>query len=306
MNAKLTMLLLFLIVSEIAYSQKIFKNINSTPKEWHQRSLSFLKETIINFQRKKIKTARDSFGYYENIAAMYANLGESADTVFKYIDKFLLSDKSMGCHDLVIHESIMKKSKNGMYYGKLDQQKYLKRLIPCKKYVDKQDQIWDQKIKSDSRYDQNMISLIGKMIEKDQRYRMDYDYNKQHPLDLQNQILLDSIFSNYGFPDKYRVSNIYASDVVTIFLHTEPEFQDKWIALLISTYKQGKLTSGDIRFVLDRYHTRKFEKQFFGTQLLYNNDTKKMEPVEKYTLNVQKKILDSLGLSELLQVNGKN
>lgn len=300
MKFKFIFLLLFVIVSEMANSQKVFENIDSTPIEWHERSLSYLKTATVNFQSKEIKTARDSCSYYRAVAAMYANLGESADTVFKYVDKFLTYDRYMGCNYLISTERIMKESKKGMYFGKLDQQKYLKRLIPCKKYVDKQDEISDQNIKSDPDFDQNMISLIGKMIEKDQRYRMDYDHIKQHPLDLQNQILLDSIFSDYGFPGKSRVSNIYASDVVTIFLHAEPDFQDKWLDLLISTYKQGELLPGDIQFVLDRYHTIKFEKQFFGTQLLFNNDTKKMEPVEKYTRKEQKKILDSLGLSELL------
>lgn len=300
MKVELLMLLLFLLVSEIAYSQKIFKNLNSTPIEWHERSLSYLKSSIQRFQDKEIKTSRDSFSYYRNIAAMYKNLGESADTVFKYVDLFLLYDKYMGCQHLVGHEKLMKESKNGMYYGKLDQQKYLKRLKLCKKYLIKQEQIVNLKIKSDSALDQNMISLIGKMIENDQKYRMEYDYKKQHPLDQQNQILLDSIFSNYGFPGKSRVSDIYTSDVVTIFLHTETEFQDKWIPLVITTHKRGELPSGEIQFILDRYHTRKFEKQFFGTQLLQNNDTKKMEPVEKYTRKEQKKILDSLGLSELL------
>ncbi len=301
MKVKLIFLLLFVILSEIANSQKIFENIDSTPIEWHKRSLSYLNEVTKNFQSKEIKTARDSCFYYRAVAAMYANLGESADTVFKYVDKSIKYDRYMGCNDLISSDRIMKESKNGMYYGKLDKQKYLKRLIPCKKYVEKQDRINDLKIKSNPDFDQNMISLIGKMIEKDQRYRMDYDYNKQHPLDLQNQILLDSIFSDYGFPGKSIVSDIYASDIATIFLHTEPDFQHKWIDLLISTYKQGELLRGDIVFVLDRYHTIKYEKQFFGTQLLYNNDTKKMEPVEKYTRKEQKKILDSLGLSKLLQ-----
>lgn len=293
---------LFLVYQGI--SQKEFKNLDSTPAEWHKFSLMYLKFTSQNFQNKENKTMEDTLWHFRNIAAMYSNLGESADTVFFYIDKMLRINKFFGCRELTAHEQVMKDSDDGMYYGKLDKNRYLNRLIPCQKYMKKFDEAQIKKIKSDTTLDQKMVSLIEIMINNDQKYRFGkYDHEKQYPLDVQNQLLLDSIFTNYGFPGKSRVSLLFASDVCTIFLHTEGDFQEKWLPLLIKSYKQDELSRGDIVLALDRFHTMKFNRQFFGTQRIMVNN--KLVNVEKYSDIEQRKILNELNLSELF-INKEN
>jgi len=299
MNKRLLFLfVLNLIFSFQGISQKEFKNIESTPIEWHEMSLAYLKMTSQDFQNKENKTMNDSLWHFRNIAQMYANLGECADTVFYYINKILSIDRFFGCRELVDHESVMKNSDDGMYFGKLDNTTYLNKLIPCQKYMKEYDEDEIKKIKNDTTLDQKMIALIEVMINNDQKFRLgSFNYKKQNQLDKQNQELLDSIFSNYGFPGKTKVGLLFASNMCTIFLHTEPDFQEKWIPLLIKTFKKNEISKGDIILVLDRFHTRKYNKQFFGTQRVMRNN--KLVNVDKYSDYEQKKLLYQLNLSEL-------
>lgn len=277
--------------------EKVFLNIKSTPERWHERSIEFLNQIEWKFKNGEFISTFDSCVYYESKANMYANLGESADTVFKYLDKSLSISRHYGCFILDSHESVMKNSKNGMYFGKLDSTRYFKRLIPCQIYLQKIENEEIQKIKKDSTYDQKMIRKIEKMHDEDQRYRAIDRMDLQYNYDQKNQILLDSIFKNYGFPGKSKVSSKYSSFLITIYLHTEIEFQEKWLPLLIENLKKKELSPGDLSFVLDRIHTFKYQKQFFGSQRLY--DAKgKMEKVEIYTETEKKKIFDELGISE--------
>ncbi len=296
------LVLLVFCSASIGFSQKVFKNLDSTPKEWHKLSLDYLEAVIYNFKNKKDKNKKDSIHYYRATAAMYANLGESADTVFKYIDKFLALDKSVGCLFMVAHESTMKDSKSGMYWGKLDKNKYLSRLIPCQNYIEGFNSDYEDKIKSDSTLDQNMILLIEKMEEDDQRYRNpEFDYEKQKPLDAKNQVLLDSIFTNYGFPGKSKVGIFHASVVATVFLHMDIDFQEKWQPLLVKNFKNKELDNGSIIFALDRYHVMKYKKQLFGTQQLYDSKTDRYEQAEKYSDQEREEILRSLGVYKELR-----
>jgi hypothetical protein len=84
-------------------AQKQFLNMNSTPESCHEYSLSMLRSCIYKFERKEKKTKIVSFEYYTGIAALYANLGESSDTVFHYIDLYLKIDLKFGC--VLIFES---------------------------------------------------------------------------------------------------------------------------------------------------------------------------------------------------------
>lgn len=285
---------------EIVYCQKEFNNIISTPESWHKGSLSFLNQIEYKFKNGEIKSLRDSVTYYRGIAQMYANLGESADTVFYYVDKSLSLSRYYGCFMLDSHESVMKNSKNGMYFGKLDSARYFKRLLPCQKYLKELENEEIKKIKSDSTLDQRMIKLIEEMHDKDQRFRAIDKMDLQYEYDQKNQYLLDSIFKTYGFPGKSKVSKKYSSFLITIYLHTEIEFQEKYLPLLIENLKKEEMSAGDLTFVLDRIYTFKYQKQFFGTQRLY--DAKgNMEKVEVYSDEERKKIFDELGITEYMK-----
>ena len=300
MKIKLIIIIVLTIVLFVPGSaQKEFKNLNSTPKEWHDKAFERLKAATQTFINNEDKTQKDSFQYFKQIAYIYADLGESADTVFYYIDKFLTMDRFWGCYQLIIHEDFIKEGENGMYWGKLNRIKYESRLFPCEKYLDEHHSAETNRIKNDSTLDQQMISLIQIMFNNDQRYRIVFDYKKQQPLDQRNQQLLDSIFTNYGFPGRTKVSMYYASHIITIFLHTDEDFQGKWLPLIIQAFKKNEIDKGNIKIVLDRYHTRKFNKQFFGSQRILDND--RWVEVPRYTAREQREILQELNLTELIK-----
>ncbi|MEZ4908592.1 MAG: hypothetical protein R2771_13355 [Saprospiraceae bacterium] len=296
---KYIFILLFLVNKEYFFAQKTFDNINSVPVEWRQRSLDFLNQTEMKYKKNEIKTLRDSATYFRNIASMYANLGESADTVFYYLDKMLSLSRYYGCFMLNSHEGVMKNSKNGMYFGNLDSARYFKILRPCQKYLEERNSEEIQKIKQNNSYDQNMIKLIEKMHDEDQLYRQIDRMDLQKKYDDKNLILLDSIFKNYGFPGKTRVGQRYSSYIMTIFLHTPIEYQEKNLPFLIENLKTGELMMGDMTYVLDRIYTFKYQKQFYGTQKLFDGSGNEIK-IEKYTEEEKKKIFKELGIDEYM------
>lgn len=279
------------------HAQKQFLNMNSTPESWHEYSLSMLRSCIYKFERIEKKTKIDSFEYYTGIAGLYANLGESSDTVFHYVDMYLNIDLKFGCVLFLSQENIMKDSKNGMYLGKLDPQRYMIRKVKCENYLNSLPKENDDAIKSNPKYDQKMIALIETMFEKDQKFRFFNQMDKQLIYDDQNRIILDSIFTNYGYPGISMVHNLYSTYVATIFLHMGPDFMEKWMPLLLKTFKSGDLDKVSIMFALDRLHTIKYERQFFGTQRISKKG--EMVNVPRYSVQEQMKILRNLDLLEL-------
>lgn len=300
MNSKIFLIPLIIIQilnHNTLFGQKYFSNLKSTPDRWHEQSLSNLRSINYEFERKKEKTKTDSVVYFSNLAGLYANLGESSDTVFYYLDKSLFIDKEFGCLLLIGSDKIMRNSNNGMYFGKLDPQRYMIRKVKCENYLNSLPKEKDDVIKSNPNYDQQMITLIEIMFERDQKYRFNNQMDKQRTLDERNRMLLDSIFSNYGYPGKSKVSDVYSIQVATIFLHMGLEFMEKWMPLLIKTFKSGDLDNGSIMYALDRLHTLKYERQFFGTQRISKGG--EMINVTRYSVQEQMKILRELDLPEL-------
>ncbi len=288
-------LLLFSIVTVSA--QKQFLNMNSTPENWHERSLSYLRSMNYKFENKLEKTKTDSLVYYIGIAGLYANLGESSDTVFHYIDMFLTIDLKLGCVLFLGNDKLMKDSKEGMFWGKLDPQRHLIRKVKCENYLNSLPKENDEAIKSNPNFDQSMISTIETMMENDQKYRIINQMDKQQFYDDHNRILLDSIFTFYGYPGISKVSEIFSINIAVIFLHMGQEFMEKWMPLLLRTFKAGELDKVSIMFALDRLHTIKYEKQFFGTQRISING--EMVNVPRYIIQEQMDILRKLDLPEL-------
>ncbi len=294
----LTFIICLFITSVFKISaQKQFLNMNSTPENWHERSLSYLRSMNYKFENKHEKTKTDSLDYYICIAGLYANLGESSDTVFHYIDLFLTIDLKFGCVLFLSNDKVMKDSKNGMYWGKLDPQRHMIRKVKCENYLNSLPKENNEAIKSNPNFDQAMISTIETMMENDQKYRILNQMDKQQFYDDHNRILLDSIFTFYGYPGSSKVSEIFSINIAVIFLHMGQEFMEKWMPLLLKTFKAGELDKVSIMFALDRLHTIKYEKQFFGTQRISING--EMVNVPRYTVQEQMDMLRKLDLPEL-------
>jgi hypothetical protein len=165
----------------------------------------------------------------------------------------------------------MKDSKNGMYWGKLDPQRYMIRMVKYENYLNSLPKENDDAIKSNPKYEQKMIALIETMSDKDQKFRFFNQMDKQLIFDDQNRIILDSIFTNYGYSGISKVHDLYSTYIAIILLHMGPDFMEKWMPLLLKTFKSGDLDKGSIMFALDRLHTIKYERQFFGIQRISKN-----------------------------------
>lgn len=62
------------------------------------------------------------------------------------------------------------------------------------------------------------------------------------------------------------------------------------------------IVKGDIMFILDRIHTFKHDKQFFGTQRIFSSKLGgKLINVEKYSFEEQNKISGNMGLLDLIR-----
>lgn len=296
-----TFLVLFFLINifkvDPISAQKQFLNLKSTPEEWHETSMSYLRSLNYKFDQIENKRKDDSVWYYIGVAGTYGNLGESSDTVFFYIDKAISIEPEWGCTLLISIDNVMKESKNGMYWGKLDPQRYIIRKVKCENYLNSLPNETEELIKSNPKYDQAMIAKIETMIGNDQKYRIINQMDKQNIIDDQNRILLDSIFTYCGYPGISKVHDLYSKYIATIFLHMGLEFMEKWMPLLLRTFKAGELDKVSIMFALDRIHTIKYEKQFFGTQRISKDGH--MINVPRYSIEKQMEILRKLDLPEL-------
>lgn len=295
---KFLFVILLIVTSETAYLQtKLI--CHETPLKWHRVANNRISELIEKSTNNLIQSQSDSISFYHNMGANLANLGYCKDTVFYYFDKAIGLDPYEGCKYFLAHEEIMPNSKNGMYLKKVSELKYLTIYRKCKNYIEKVDNNEILELKSDTSLNQELIISLEEMMENDQKYRIAADYYKQLHLDSINQILLDSILINYGYPGASLVGDFFSEYASIILLHCDISFQKKALKYQVSALKQSELAKFNLYYALDRIHH--FEKgcQLFGTQST-QDETGNLNKVPFCSQEEKRKVLILHGLEKQL------
>ena len=148
---------------------------------------------------------------------------------------------------------------------------------------------------------QTLRSELLKMQNDDQKYRDEVDkiratsltadekqkqvaalMEKQETLDKRNLRRLVQIIDKYGWPGRSLVGKEGALTAFLIIQHAELEDQKKYFPMLKEAVRRGEANQDYAALLEDRILMREGKKQIYGSQLHFNEVTKKLElwPIE--------------------------
>ncbi len=148
---------------------------------------------------------------------------------------------------------------------------------------------------------QSLRRELLKMQKDDQKYRGEVDkiekmslapdemqkkvsalWEKQEKVDKRNIKRLAQIIDKYGWPGRSLVGKEGSFTAFLIIQHAELNYQKKYFPLLKESVSKGEADRDDAAFLEDRILTREGKNQVYGTQLHFNEVTKKLElwPIE--------------------------
>jgi hypothetical protein len=148
---------------------------------------------------------------------------------------------------------------------------------------------------------QSLRRELLKMQKDDQKYRSEIDkiekmslapdemqkrvsalWEKQEKLDKRNVKRLVQIIDKYGWPGRSMVGREGSITAFLIIQHADLEYQKKYFPMLKEAIGKGEADRDDAALLEDRILMREGKKQIYGTQLRFNEATKKLElwPIE--------------------------
>jgi hypothetical protein len=148
---------------------------------------------------------------------------------------------------------------------------------------------------------QSLRRELSRMLKDDQKYRgaitevdrsnlapdvkgkrLSYLAEKQDRLDKRNIKKLAMIIEKYGWPARSIVGKEGSLAAFLVVQHGDLEYQKKYFPLLKEAVNKGEADRDDAALLEDRILMREGKKQIYGTQLHFNEATKKLElwPIE--------------------------
>ena len=177
-------------------------------------------------------------GYEEGICGYFEAFGEKGDTIAKQLEE-------------LIPEVFIP------FYSNCGKSKKGKDILDCKKYANVND------------LDYELVKLIHKIGENDQKYRVKspVDWSKQTPLDEDNMRLIDELHKKYGrYIGKDLVGKQLESVMWAVVQHSSIEKMEAYLPVLHQAVKSRNLHQTPFEMLLDRIHCIKYNYQFFGSQ----------------------------------------
>ena len=117
--------------------------------------------------------------------------------------------------------------------------------------------------------------------------------------DTGNMRELDSLIEKYGWPTQNMVGEPQLNSALTIILHSDLAHQKKYLPFVEESFRNGELKGRYLASLTDNIRFAEGKDQVYGTQLNYNDSTRKYElyPVED-ELNLNKRRI-AIGLDSI-------
>jgi len=127
-------------------------------------------------------------------------------------------------------------------------------------------------------YDTGLIEKLKEIKEKDQRYRSQLEtktleelkteglWQLQLELDAENLKQVKKLIDSHGYPDRSQVGYPYEEIAFLVIQHSELEFMEKCLPLLLKASEEKKLNSKYYAYLYDRIQMLKGQPQLYGTQ----------------------------------------
>ena len=139
-------------------------------------------------------------------------------------------------------------------------------------------------LKDDQKY-RNIVTDIEKnetLAADEKEKRVSAIWEKQNKLDKRNIKRLAEIIEKYGWPVRSLVGKEGSLAAFLVVQHGDVEYQKKYFPMLKGAVRKGEADPDDAAMLEDRILMREGKKQIYGTQLSFNQVTKKLElwPIE--------------------------
>lgn len=138
-------------------------------------------------------------------------------------------------------------------------------------------------LKDDQKYRGAITEVESSNLASDEKEKRVSDLSeKQDKLDKRNIKKLAKIIEKYGWPARSTVGKEGSLAAFLVVQHGNLEYQKKYFPLLKEAVNKGEADRDDAALLEDRILMREGKKQIYGTQLHFNEATKKLElwPIE--------------------------
>jgi hypothetical protein len=133
-------------------------------------------------------------------------------------------------------------------------------------------------LEDDQRYRKAVAEVERSTLAPDEKEKIVADLDeKQEKADKRNVKRLAKIIEKYGWPARSAVGQEGSLAAFLVVQHGDLEYQKKYLPLLKEAVNKGEADRDDAAMLEDRILMREGKKQIYGTQLHYNEATKKLE-----------------------------
>jgi len=139
-----------------------------------------------------------------------------------------------------------------------------------------------------------MRGLLNKVAHDSEEYKRYWQI--QNELDANNQEALKAIIKKYGYPGKSIVGANNAHIAAIIIQHAPLNMQEEYLPIIIKAQKEDEIKLTLVYLLVDRIHVKKYGKQIFGTQQIWDKELQKMIPAPIYSIEDVKKIKEKYNL----------
>lgn len=123
--------------------------------------------------------------------------------------------------------------------------------------------------KKDNKGNDELIHLLNRLMENDQRYRTGSVENRsyQQQLDRENMEIIDGLYKKYNtYLGKSLVGEAYSTVMWLIIQHSSLEIMEKYLQCIFEAVIAGELAAAPLKMLLDRIASVKYGYQYYGTQ----------------------------------------
>ncbi len=237
--------------------------------------------------------------FYANYSTAYYILKEPLDSVYSRLEAAMEVDKYEGCNFLDIANKNAS-SKLPKIEAQIGAKRWQALMKGCDVEIEKRRKILTEQRLAEFKannhyYDFDLIERLKILSKKDQKHRLDAirvevvkgnestEYqqiiSKMKEQDSLNLIEVEKIINQYGYPGKTMVSSDFEEVILWVIHHSDSEeIRQKYLPILYEAAKSKELNIEAFKRFVDDVHIHKFGTQLYGTQSVYNSQTKSYEP----------------------------
>ncbi|WP_232123756.1 hypothetical protein [Tenacibaculum finnmarkense] len=194
---------------------------------------------------------------YYNILSAFLSLKESRENIMIVFQKFKDSDGS--CSYFLRLEPKIKNPKYDIIRDDFERE-----IINCKSSTIQE--VFDlEKYCISNNLDIKLVEIIQAIDSDDQKDRL--NHGTQAKLDKKNQVLIDSLYRNYGtYIGKTLVGDKFKDVLWSVIQHSNPEMMTEYLPIIKKAVEQDELGVTPFKMLIDRLYGLKYGFQIFGTQ----------------------------------------